>query len=104
MKFGNLIFSGPLWRLTSYLNYQVKEAFFYYTMILTPEYISYFVHCCEQILDKQRIKAGRAYFAQSSRGVVYPDREHRVTEASRPVGLSQPHQESQREKKVGHGL
>lgn len=63
MKYENLFFSCPLLRLTSYLICSVIEVyFFYYTTILTSESISYFVHCCEQILDKQQMKGRKKGF------------------------------------------
>lgn len=71
----------------------MKEAFFFnYTTILTLESISYWVHCCEQTLGNQ-IKEGRVGSAQT------PEVESILTGNTwlqKPVGLSVPHQESQR--------
>lgn len=43
----------------------MKEAFFYYTTILTLESISYWISCCEQTLGNQQIQEGRVGFAQT---------------------------------------
>lgn len=66
----------------------MKEAFFYYTMILALESISYWIRCCEQTLGNQQIQEGRVGFAQTSRveSILTGN-----TWLQKPVGLSEPY-------------